>query len=238
MVQGIGPIFLTHFDHDPEYKQIHHDLIEAKGSFYNVIVPLYIPEGGAPLYVGDDERNEKIHMTYNMGTLLGAGSLHGTGECDYRANKDVRLSVAIYVADVNDENLDIVASDSTSLWPTQGDTHWFKSQEGRLWLRGDPIRSLKNDQGRQPINVQDERKDCQEQPKELCETDPAGFRLECAKTCNVYLQDEEYYAQLRAMVNNESQPATQETAQAAEPTCTTPAGMEPTCNEPATTAEK
>ena len=237
MVQGIGPIFLTHFDHDPEYKQIHHDLIEAKGSFYNVIVPLYIPEDGAPLYVGDSERSETIQMAYNVGTLLGAGSLHGTGECDYRAKKDVRLSVAIYVADVNDDNVEIVASDSTSLWPTQGDTHWFKAQEGRLWLRGDPTRSLKNDQGRQPINVQDERPDCQDKPRELCESDPAGFRLECPKTCRVYLEDEEYYAQLRAMVSNKSQPATQEAVATKEPTCITPAGMEPTCNEPAT-AEK
>ena len=47
MIQGIGPIFLSHFDHDPTYSQIHHDLEEAMGSFYNVVVPLYIPEDGA-----------------------------------------------------------------------------------------------------------------------------------------------------------------------------------------------
>ena len=43
MVTGIGPIFLSYFEHDPEYEQIHQDLPEAKGVFYNVVVPIYIP---------------------------------------------------------------------------------------------------------------------------------------------------------------------------------------------------
>jgi len=51
MVSGIGPIFLSHFEHDPEYKQIHKDLAEAKGTFYNVVVPIYIPQGGASLLI-------------------------------------------------------------------------------------------------------------------------------------------------------------------------------------------
>jgi len=94
MVQGIGPIFLSHFEHDPEYRQVHHDLIEAKGSFYNVIVPLYIPEGGAKLYVGDMERDMTVNMRYNVGTLLGAGTRHGTAECDvFRLLSILRMSI-------------------------------------------------------------------------------------------------------------------------------------------------
>lgn len=228
MVQGIGPIFISYFEHDPEYQQIHFDLPEAQGSFYNVIVPLYIPEDGASLYVGDDERGMKtIQMKYNIGVFQGAGTRHGTGECDYREKKDVRLSVAIYVADVNPFNVDVVASESTALWPTQGDVRWFMAQRGRLWKHDDPSRSLKNDKGRQPIRVKDKRSDCQEQEKELCVSDPAGFRLECPKTCKVYLADDEYYTQLGAMVNNKSQPAVQTTVN--EPICT-----EPTCSEQAT----
>jgi len=202
MVQGIGPIFLSHFEHDPEYRQVHHDLIEAKGSFYNVIVPLYIPEGGAKLYVGDMERDMTVNMRYNVGTLLGAGTRHGTAECDYREQKDVRLSVAIYLADVNKENVGIIASDSTSLWPSEGDVHWFQAQQGRLWRR-DGSRSLKTDQGRVPLHVEDKRQDCAQHVRR-CVSDPAGFRLECPKTCKVYMEDDEYYKKLKALVEGKT----------------------------------
>jgi ShK domain-like len=237
MVQGIGPIFLSHFDHDPFYGQIHHDLIEAKGSFYNVVVPLYIPEKGATLYVGEAGRAAPVHMRYNVGTLLGAGTQHGTGECDYRNEKDVRLSVAIYLADVNPRNVEIVASDSTSLWPSQGDTHWFKAQRGRLWRRNDPKRSLKTDTGRVALNVQDKRPDCADQ-KELCINDPDGFRLECPKTCEVYMSDDKYYATLKSMVEGKYQDKRSDKGKDyPSPTCLAKDGsMEPTCQEGSATS--
>ncbi len=192
MVTGIGPIFLSHFKHDPQYNQIHVDLPEAKGSFYNVVVPLYIPKGGATLYVGDSDKGKAlpIQMRYNVGTVLGAASPHGTGECDYRADRDVRLSVAIYLADVNKRNIEDVAGDSTSLWPTEGDLDWFWSQKGRVWRR-DGSRSLKNDAGREDLQIEDERDDC-ESLMDLCMKDPTGVRLQCSKTCEVYLTDETY----------------------------------------------
>ena len=195
MIQGVGPIFLSHFDHDPEYKQIHRDLPGAKGAFFNVVVPLYIPEGGASLYVGNDESALPIQMRYNVGTLLGAETRHGTGECDYRDNHDVRLSVAIYLADVNEENQELIASDSTSLWPSIGDTNWFESQTGRFW-RSDGSRSMKNDEGRTPLHVKDFFKNCDSMDKILCMEDPTGFRLNCPKTCNLYFEDHLYYAYL------------------------------------------
>ena len=194
MITGIGPIFLSYFEHDPEFKQIHSDLIGAKGSFYNVVVPIYIPDGGASLYVGDDEDAAPLQMRYNFGALLGSETRHGTGECDYRADRDVRLSMAIYLADLNDDNAELIASDSTSLWPTEGDVDWFESQKGRVWRR-DGSHSLKNDKGRNKISVQDHRRDC-DSVKHLCLSDPTGVRLECPKTCGVYLPDELYYLRL------------------------------------------
>jgi len=118
MVSGIGPIFLSHFEHDPEYKQIHKDLAEAKGAFYNVVVPIYIPQGGASLYIADDdwdcERLLPIQMRYNQGLVIGGATYHGTGECDYREQRDVRLSVAIHLADVDYYNVEDIAGDNTS----------------------------------------------------------------------------------------------------------------------------
>ena len=118
MVSGIGLIFLSYFEHDPEYKQIHKDLAEAKGAFHNVVVPIYIPQGGASLYIADDDWDCKrllpIQMRYNQGLVIGRATYHETGECDYREQHDVRLSVATHLADVDYYNVEDFAGDSTS----------------------------------------------------------------------------------------------------------------------------
>jgi len=157
-------------------------------------------------------------MRYNVGTLLGAGTRHGTAECDYREKKDVRLSVAIYLADVNEENAEIVASDSTSLWPSQGDVNWFMAQRGRLW-KSDGSRSLMTDKGRAPLGVEDKRRDC-DKFEEKCISEPEGFRLDCPKTCKVYLDDEEYYAKLKALVEESN----------ADDGCAPGPGQSPVCS--------
>jgi len=160
-----------------------------------VVVPLYIPEGGAALYVGGGERSEPVQMRYGVGTLLGAESLHGSAECDYRGERDVRLSVAIYLADVREENLEVIASDSTSLWPTQGDVDWFWAQRGRFWRR-DGSRSMREDGGREQMGVQDLDGYCKGVDVALCTEDPTGVRLDCPRTCGVYSEDAAYYSNL------------------------------------------
>ena len=74
------------------------------------------------------------------------------------------------------------------------------SQQGRLW-QSDWSRSLRDDVGREPLHVEDDRSDCQAM-KHLCMTEPKGFRLECAETCRVYLKDDTYYSTLEAMKSN------------------------------------
>jgi ShK domain-like len=191
MVQGVGAIFLSNYD---QPKNIHVDIPGSRGSFYNIIVPVHIPAGHDAIFLlsdkGDDYKGQ-IKLDPHVGIVLGGESRHGTGKCNYRAKEDFRLSFAIYVADINEENVELIASDSTSLWPTDGDTNWFWAQRGRLWTK-DGKNSLKNDKGRQPLNVQDLREDCSQQ-KDQCETDPKGVRLQCPKTCGLYLEDEEYY---------------------------------------------
>ena len=49
-------------------------------------------------YVSDLENTQTLHMHYNVGTILGAESLHGIGECDYRQESDIQLSVVIYLS--------------------------------------------------------------------------------------------------------------------------------------------
>lgn len=195
MVQGVGAIFLSQYEVSDN---LHIDIPDSWGSFYNIIVPVHIPVNNtAKFYVADtDEAGRKGTVTLNpdVGVVLGGESYHGTGECNYRETNDFRLSFAVYVADINEENVDLIASDSTSLWPTDGDTDWFWAQQGRLWSKaGD--RSLKNDKGRKPLKVEDKHDDCPNS-KHLCESDPQGMRLNCPKTCKLYLEEDVYYSKL------------------------------------------
>ncbi|KAL3918054.1 MAG: hypothetical protein SGILL_004424 [Bacillariaceae sp.] len=194
MVQGVGAIFISEND---KTDNMHTDIPGSRGSFYNIIVPVHIPEDDVALFklcdVGDEEGAGRLRLDPNVGVVLGGESVHGTGECNYRATEDFRLSFAVYVADINDENVELIASDSTSLWPNEGDTFWFEAQKGRLWTR-DGTHSLKNDRGRLPMNIQDISAECAKMDKALCETDLKGMRLKCPKTCELYLEDDAYFA--------------------------------------------
>eukprot|EP00535_Pseudo-nitzschia_heimii_P010630 CAMPEP_0197177682 /NCGR_PEP_ID=MMETSP1423-20130617/3204_1 /TAXON_ID=476441 /ORGANISM="Pseudo-nitzschia heimii, Strain UNC1101" /LENGTH=864 /DNA_ID=CAMNT_0042627271 /DNA_START=208 /DNA_END=2802 /DNA_ORIENTATION=+ len=193
MIQGVGAIFLTEYT---KTENMHVDIPGSRGSFYNIIVPVHIPADDVAIFKISDKGDEyqgKLRLDPNTGVVLGGESRHGTGECNYRKKEDFRLSFAVYVADIKEENLELIASDSTSLWPTQGDIFFIEAQQGRLWSR-DGSCSLKNDRGRMRMNIQDYQKQCATMDKSLCMTDVQGMRLECPKTCELYLEDDVYYA--------------------------------------------
>merc|ERR1712238_203238 len=141
---------------------------------------------------GDDYQG-RLRLDPNVGVIQGGESRHGTVECNYRKEEEFRLSFAVYVADVNERNIDMIASDSTSLWPTMGDTFFIRAQKGRLWSKNGK-KSIKHDSGRLPMNIQDKVKACATMDKVLCMTDLQGMRLRCPKTCELYLEDDVYYA--------------------------------------------
>jgi hypothetical protein len=193
MVQGVGAIFLSEYDRT---ENMHVDIPGSRGSFYNIIVPVHIPEDDVAIFKMSDIEDEyqgQIRLDPNVGVILGGESRHGTGECHYRPREEFRLSFAVYVADINERNIDMIASDSTSLWPTSGDQFFFRSQKGRLWSK-DGKNNMKDDKGRLPMNIQDNDKKCATMDISLCMTDVQGMRLNCPKTCELYLEDDVYYA--------------------------------------------
>ncbi len=219
MIQGVGAIFLSEYT---KTENMHVDIPGSRGSFYNIIVPVHIPADDVAIFKLSDKEDDfqgKIKLDPNVGVVLGGESRHGTGECNYREKEDFRLSFAIYVADINDENIDMIASDSTSLWPTSGDTFFLEAQKGRLWTK-DGKNNIQWDKGRMPFNIQDQHPRCEQLDKELCMTDVQGFRLMCPKTCELYLEDEVYYAKY---FPNQTEPS---------PTCTKK--DDPTCTATAT----
>lgn len=193
MIQGVGAIFLSEYT---KTENMHVDIPGSRGSFYNIIVPVHIPLDDVAIFKLSDKEDDfqgRLKLDPNVGVVLGGESRHGTGECNYRKNEDFRLSFAVYVADINDENIDMIASDSTSLWPTSGDTFFFQAQKGRLWSK-DGKNSIKYDKGRLPMNIQDNHPRCETLDKGLCMTDLQRMRLMCPKTCELYLEDDVYYA--------------------------------------------
>jgi hypothetical protein len=214
MIQGVGAIFLSQYN---QPNNIHVDIEGSRGSFYNIIIPVHIPSGHDAIFMlsdrGDDYEGH-IKLDPNVGIVLGGESKHGTGKCDYRAEEDFRLLFAVYVADITDDNVELIASDSTSLWPTDGDTNWFLAQKGRLWTR-DGKNSLLNDTGREPLDVQDLQEECP-QLIDQCEKDLNGVRLQCPKTCGLYLEDDVYY---KRFFPNRDGPPSCSADQPENPTC-------------------
>lgn len=221
MIQGVGAIFLSEYT---KTENMHVDIPGSRGSFYNIIVPVHIPIDDVAIFKLSDKEDDfqgKLRLDPNVGVVLGGESRHGTGECNYREKEDFRLSFAVYVADINDDNIEMIANDSTSLWPTSGDTFFFESQKGRLWSR-DGKNSLKHDKGRMPMNIQDYLPSCATMDKSMCMKDVQGMRLECPKTCELYLEDDVYFAKYFP----------NQTAPNQNPTCSTE--EDPTCDAAAT----
>lgn len=196
MIQGIGAIFLSQYE---QSKNMHVDMDGMPGTFFNILFPIHIPENDTgKLYIGDyynKERHPKatVNLRYDSAIVIGGETLHGTGECDYRDKRDLRLLLNVYIADIESEDgLDRISKDSTSLWPTYGDKNWFFSQKHRFYSR-DGSTSMEFDQGRKPLHIMDEDEERCPEMEYLCEDDPDGWRLKCPKTCKVYQEDDEYY---------------------------------------------
>jgi hypothetical protein len=205
MIQGIGAIFLSQYE---QSKNMHVDMDGMAGTFFNILFPIHIPENDTgKLYIGEyyhKEHHSKatVNLRFDNAIVIGGETLHGTGECDYRDKRDLRLLLNVYIADVETEkSLERIARDSTSLWPTYGDKEWFLSQKHRFYSR-DGSTSMKFDQGRKPLHVVDKDEKCPEM-EHLCEDDPDGWRLKCPKTCRVYQEDDEYYENIIATLGGE-----------------------------------
>ena len=119
-----------------------------------------------------------------MGILVGDGTRHGTRECDHRASQKVQITAFIYLADLNEGNLDVMAGDNTSIFPPTGKgdgERWKWTQRGRHWNRDDRSVSLVNDVGRKSFIASDVWDHC-DKSKCLFWT-ISKFRLTRVTTC-------------------------------------------------------
>ena len=198
-IQSVGFLGVTHC----EEGFLHHDFKNVDGKFFNFLIPVYSPEGAGPELNVAGERNVKGHITEaypivgtivkydpEYGVLVGDGTLHGTRECDHRPEEEIRVVVSVYLADLSDDNEDNVASDDTAIFPVPEVVEWLWTQQGRHWRKD---MCMLPDVGRQPFKTEDQSDRCVEVANQgLCESKPKLARKHCPKSCNVYMDDEEY----------------------------------------------
>ncbi|KAL7555871.1 hypothetical protein ACA910_009949 [Epithemia clementina (nom. ined.)] len=198
-IDGTSFIVVSHFNGN----NIHTDLDGMEGAVFNILFPLVIPSTGGMLEVADRESREGIgaNFRYNQGVLVGGESPHGTGNVDYRETREFRLAIAVYMDDINPENVEEF-DDDTASFPPGGDMRYLLTQAGRHWggVSGEHA-SLKNDKGRRPYKVRDENPlDCPKLAKQGdCMKLPV--RNMCIKSCQVYLEDQVYYEKLGKLLD-------------------------------------
>ncbi|KAK1744209.1 hypothetical protein QTG54_004742 [Skeletonema marinoi] len=171
---------------------IHTDWEDVDGRAFNFLVGIESPDQAGPELIVEGDFKGEIYYGSNAGILVGDGTRHGTRECDHRAYRGVRIACSIYLSDVTKDNLETLAGDTTSIFPPTGKTaaDWVWTQGGRHWSKKGG-RSLVDDVGRKPFNVEDEMEGCK---KHLCirDDDEGRYRNSCMKTCNVFMNDEDY----------------------------------------------
>jgi hypothetical protein len=190
-VDSVGFVAVTNC----ERGYIHHDWDDVDGRAFNFLVGIHSPlDAGAELYIeNDEERRGEVKYGSNAGILVGDGTRHGTKECDHRSQREVRITCSIYLADVTEDNLSILAGDTTSIFPPTGrvSADWMWRQRGRHWDKNGG-RSLMEDVGRTSFSVEDDSDDCSRYQCLAVEVDVGGYRNDCMKTCEVFMDDNDY----------------------------------------------
>ena len=180
---------------------LHTDYKNVGGEAFNFLVGIDSPEDGGPELIVETEdkvRRGEISYGTNAGILVGDGTRHGTKECDHRADRHVRITAFVYLVDLNDDNLDVVAGDETIFPSYEERWEWIWAQRGRHWNRNDGSVSLVNDAGRKPFNVSDvwdncDKIHCRSGDEQVSADDERyDMRSMCLKTCAVFLDDEVY----------------------------------------------
>ena len=132
----------------------HHDVLWTGAKTYNVIIPLLLanhtgPEldlvEGPSYEDGFDDQEERIvgryRYEYEVASMMGDGAVHATSAVDYRRHGEMRLAATIYIADVNEENVDSILKEYTQAYPPD-DRDLLLSWAGQHWNKTDPSARL------------------------------------------------------------------------------------------------
>lgn len=69
--------------------------------------------------------------------MMGDDAYHATSSVDYRPRKEMRLAATVYIADVNEDNVEDIMAQYTQAFPPN-DRDLLMSWAGRHWRPDDP----------------------------------------------------------------------------------------------------
>jgi hypothetical protein len=188
-----------------EASVIHRETPGGGKNLLKLVFPVHLPEHNvAQLYVGNEEERKvaPVDLEYHQGLLLSGDTVHGTADFDYRSNDNIQIFASIYIADIEEDNIDMIAEDNTALFPFSGNTGWLLAQRGRFW-GGTYGGSFELDRGRKSYKSKDDLENCQElaerrlclEPSQL-NNDPGlwDVRRFCPMSCGIFIDDETYFS--------------------------------------------
>ena len=76
----------------------------------------------------------RYRYEHDVASLMGDDAFHGTSAVDYRGKKEMRMAATVYVADLNENNVDSIMNHYTQAYPPK-DRDLILSWSGKHWLR-------------------------------------------------------------------------------------------------------
>lgn len=125
---------------------IHKDIAGSGGKVFNIIIPLILAEDTGPeLDVSEGDKNGligRMRYQYDVATMMGDNAYHGTSAADYRATREMRMAATIYIADINDANIDSIMKHYTQHFPPSDQPSVLLKMAGAHWKADDPSVAL------------------------------------------------------------------------------------------------
>lgn len=204
MFAGLSFTIATH----SEASLIHQRNPDAGKDSLNLIFPIHLPEENiAKMYVGNYEEKKAapLDLRFHQGLLLGGDTAYGMADFDYQKDGNFHIFASISIANIHEDNVDIIADEYTALLPMSGTADWLLAQRGRFW-GGASGGSFELDRGRRPYQPEDELENCPDlaelglclKPSES-KDDPGlwDVRKFCARSCGIFIDDETYFSKVR-----------------------------------------
>ena len=115
----------------------HHDFVDTNGKAFNMIIPLEIVKEANPELIVQSSCSRydgEYKYTYGKAIMLGDNAIHATAACDYTSTGEMRMAATIYLADMNEDNLDGIIKEFTQYYPPK-DRQFLLKQKGMHWKK-------------------------------------------------------------------------------------------------------
>lgn len=115
---------------------VHDDFNDVGNKTFNVLIPLNLANASASeLYVQSRDTpnvTATVHYEYDVAIGVGDDTKHAAGDCDYRDSGGVRFMATIYLAEINEDNVDNIVKHYTDPFPP-ADSDYLLKWRGLHW---------------------------------------------------------------------------------------------------------